>query len=263
MSAGEGSVDLTVDGPIARMVLNRPAKLNALTFPMSRQLFEHVDRINQDREIRVVVLAAAGGRAFSAGSDITTLDEYGDNWAYRNRSAYRNDYVDAIKALRKPMIAEIDGVAYGGGLELACMADLRVATPTSRFAAAEIRQGWHAGSGQTQYLPRLLGYGNALLLLLTGEPIDGVEAHRMGLVQLLAPAEELQARTRRLAETIAANAPIAVQLTKHLVRNGMDLPLDTALAWENDVFAYTMLTKDAQEGRRAFAERRPPVFRGE
>jgi enoyl-CoA hydratase/carnithine racemase len=161
------------------------------------------------------------------------------------------------------MIAEIDGIAYGGGLEIACIADVRVATAESRFAAAEIKLGWHAGSGQTQYLPRLVGYGNALKLLLTGDPIDGAEAHRIGLVQDLVERDELRPTTLRLARVIASNAPIAVQSTKHMVRQGMSLPLESALAWENDLFTYLMTTRDAAEGRASFEEKRPPHFTGE
>jgi enoyl-CoA hydratase len=259
----DGTIDLVVDDRIARLVLNRPAKLNSITFDMSRQLFDHIDLINRDRDIRVVIMEGAGDRAFSAGSDLKTLDEYGTNWEMRNRAVFKNDYIDAIKELRKPMIAQVDGIAYGGGLELACIADIRLATPRSSFAAAEIKVGWHAGSGQTQYLPRMIGTGNALRLLLTGDPIDGTEAHRVGLVQFLCEPDELEAQTLQIARRIGDNAPIAVQLTKHLVRHGQDLPLDVALRWENDLFAYVMATADAQEGQLAFKERRPPVFKGE
>ena len=259
----EGTIDLEVDGAVGILSINRPGKLNTITHGMSRQLFDHLDRINDDDTLRVIIIASEGSRAFSAGSDVSALDQYGSNWRMRNRALHRNDYIDALRKCVKPMVAEIDGIAYGGGLEIACIADIRVATAESRFAAAEIKLGWHAGSGQTQYLPRLIGYGNALKLLLTGDPIDGTEAYRMGLVQELVAREELRSTTLRLARVIAANAPIAVQSTKHMVRQGMSLPLESALAWENDLFTYLMTTRDAAEGRASFEEKRPPNFVGE
>lgn len=258
----EGQITLERDEALAILTIRRPEKLNSITHAMSRQLFDHLDVINDDDGIRVLIIASEGERAFSAGSDVATLDEYGSLWRMRNRALHRNDYIDALRRCPKPMIAEIDGIAYGGGLEIACIADIRVATPESRFAAAEIKLGWHAGSGQTQYLPRLIGYGNALKMLLTGDPIDAGEAHRMGLVQDVVPREQLRATTLAMARSIASNAPIAVQLTKHIVRQGMTLPLESALAWENDLFTYVMSTEDAAEGQAAFKERRPPRFTG-
>ncbi len=261
MTDGEILIDVT--GHVASVVISRPEKLNSITHSMTAQLFEIVHRINTEDDIRVALLAGAGGRSFSVGSDITSLSEYGSNWQMRNRAVYRNDYIDALKACRKPLIAEIDGYALGGGLEIACIADIRVATHQSSFGASEIKLGWHAGSGQTQYLPRLMGYGNALRMLLTGDRISASDALRVGLVQEVVAREDLKSTTMALAQAIAQNAPIAVQLTRHLVRSGMDLPLETALAWENDLFAYVMTTRDAAEGQRAFAEKRKPEFRGE
>lgn len=259
----EGSITLDRDGSIGVLTIRRPEKLNSITHEMSQQLYEHLDLINDEDDIRVVVIASEGTKAFSAGSDVTTLDKYGSNWRMRNRALYRNDYIEALRSCLKPMIAEIDGIAYGGGLEIACIADIRIATPESRFAAAEIKLGWHAGSGQTQYLPRLIGNGNALRMLLTGDPVDGTEAYRMGLVQFLAERDALRSQTLSVARSIASNAPIAVQLTRHIVRQGMNLPLESALAWENDLFSYVMTTRDAAEGQAAFKERRTPRFEGQ
>jgi enoyl-CoA hydratase len=259
----EGQIDFEREGAIAILTIRRQEKLNSITQEMSRQLFDHLDVINDDDSIRVVIIASEGSRAFSAGSDVKSLDSYGSVWRMRNRALHRNDYIDALRKCVKPMIAEVDGFAFGGGLEIACVADIRVATPESSFAAAEIKLGWHAGSGQTQYLPRLIGYGNALQMLLTGDAIDGVAAHRMGLVQELVDRDEMRETTMRLARTIAQNAPIAVQLTRHIVRQGMSLPLESALAWENDLFTYVMTTGDAAEGQQAFKERRPPEFTGQ
>lgn len=250
------------DGHVLTITLNRPDKLNAMTVAMDRVMNELVYTINNDETVRAVVLTGAGGRAFSAGSDITDLHEYGSNWEYRNRFDKREDYARAVYLIRKPVVAAIDGYCIGGGLEMAAASDLRVATARSSFGAGEIRWGWHGGSGQTQLLTRLVGPGNASLLLLTGERIDGTQAHRWGLVQELLEPDQLMTRARELATKMAGLSPIAVQRTKYMVRVAQNVGLDAGLMVENDSFAYCMTTDDAAEGQRAFAEKRPPRFTG-
>ena len=206
----------------------------------------------------MAILTGVGDRAFSAGSDVTVLDDYGSNWQLRNRA----DYCVAIWNIRKPMIAAIRGYCIGGGLELALSCDIRVASETSKFGAGEIRLGWHGGAGNTQLLPRLVGYGKAMEMVLTGDVIDAAEARADGLVQRLVPDEQLEAAADALAARIAANAPIAAQLAKHLVRMSESTSVDVGLRWENDLFTYCFTTADAQEGIAAFKEKREPVFRG-
>lgn len=250
------------DGYVLTVTLNRPEKLNAMTVAMDRVMNELTYRINNDGDVRAVVLTGAGGRAFSAGSDITDLHEYGSNWEYRNRFDKREDYARAVYLIRKPIVAAIDGYCIGGGLEMAAASDLRLATARSSFGAGEIRWGWHGGSGQTQLLTHLVGPGNASKLLLTGERIDGAEAHRWGLVQELLEPEHLLERANELAHKMAGLSPIAVQRTKYMVRVAQNVGLDAGLMVENDSFAYCMTTEDAAEGQRAFAEKRPPQFKG-
>jgi enoyl-CoA hydratase/carnithine racemase len=175
----------------------------------------------------------------------------------------RADYCRALWNVRKPMIAAVRGYAIGGGLELALSCDLRLAAPSAKFGAGEIKLGWLGGAGNTQLLPRLVGAGNALQILLTGDMIDAAEAHRIGLVQQVVPDEALADRARALADRIAANAPIAAQLVKHLVRVAEGSSLDLGLAYENDLFTYCFTTKDSQEGIAAFKEKRAPEFTGE
>jgi enoyl-CoA hydratase/carnithine racemase len=146
---------------------------------------------------------------------------------------------------------------------MACASDIRLATAESSFGAGEIRWGWHGGSGQTQFLTRAIGPGHALRLLLTGDRIDGNEAYRIGLVQELLPRERLMERALELTRTIASRPPIAVQSAKNLVRVAQSSSVEIGLAYENDMFSYLMLTKDAAEGRRAFVEKREPEFKGE
>lgn len=262
MSVLPGTVRLERDGHVASLVIDRPTKRNSMTVDMDRQMNELSFQINNDADIRVVVLRGEGDRAFSAGSDINDLDEYGTNWEYRNRFDRRRDYARAVWQIRKPVVAAVLGYAYGGGLEMACASDIRIAAPDASFAAGEIRWGWHGGSGQTQYLTRLIGAGHAARILMTGEPISGEEAHRIGLVQELLPAEDVVPRAEALARHIAELAPIAIERTKYMIRMAENVPMEAALLAENDSFSYIMMTEDAVEGQRAFAEKRAPRFQG-
>lgn len=250
------------DGHVLTITLNRPEKLNAMTVAMDEQFNQFVYEINNDDDIRSVVLTGAPGRAFCAGSDLTDLDNYGTNWQYRNRFDARKDYARAVYLIRKPIVCAIDGYCIGGGLEMACASDIRLATARSSFGAGEIRWGWHGGSGQTQLLTHLLGPGQAARLLLTGDRIDGAEALRIGLVEQLVEPDQLQSAAHDLAATIASRPPIAVQRTKYMVRVAQNVPLDAGLLVENDSFAYCMTTEDAAEGQAAFAEKRDPQFKG-
>lgn len=258
----EEELRLERDGQVATITIDRPHKLNSMTVAMDRRMNEFVYELNNDDEIRAIVLTGAGGRAFSAGSDITDLDEYGTNWQYRNRTARHEDYALGVWRIRKPIVAAIDGYCIGGGLEMACASDVRLASPTSSFAAGEIKWGWHGGSGATQHLTRAIGPGHAAKLLLTGDRIDAEEAYRIGLVQELHPPEVVRERAHELATTIAARSPIATQSVKNLVRVAQSASVDIGLAYENDMFSYLMLTEDAAEGQRAFSEKREPHFRG-
>jgi enoyl-CoA hydratase len=247
---------------VATVTFNRPDKLNAMTVAMDRRFNALVYELNNDDDVRCIVLTGRGGRAFSAGSDLTDLHEYGTNWQYRNRMLRNEDYAIGVWNLRKPVVAAIEGYAIGGGLEMICAADIRIASPNSSFAAGEIKWGWHGGSGATQHLTRLVGAGHAMRLLLTGDRIDAEEAYRIGLVQELHPLGQVLARAQELATTIASRAPIAIQATKNLVRIAQSASIEVGMAYENDSFAYLMLTEDAAEGQRAFAEKREPRFRG-
>ncbi|MEZ4595810.1 MAG: enoyl-CoA hydratase/isomerase family protein [Chloroflexota bacterium] len=245
-------------GPIARITLRRPAKLNTVTAAMGRQLFAIAGEVNADDAIRVVIITGTGERAFSAGSDVKVLEDYGTNWQLRNRP----DYCHAIWSIRKPVIASIRGYCIGGGLEIALSSDIRVASETARFGAGEIKLGWHGGAGNTQLLPRLVGYGKAMEMVLSGDLVDAADARRDGLIQQVVADDRLEETVDGLAERIAANAPIALQLAKHLIRMSESTAVDVGLKWENDLFTYCFTTEDAAEGRRAFTEKRPPRFVG-
>ena len=252
------NIHFEVSSGVARIFLDRPAKLNTMTPEMGVELMSLVPRINGDDEVRVVILSGVGEKAFSAGSDVSVLDQYGTNWQLRNRL----DYARAIWTIRKPVISKIRGYCIGGGLEMALMSDLRYSDETAQFGAGEIKLGWHGGAGNTQLLPRVTGPGIALEMLLTGDLISAQEALRVGLVQRVYPASDLDAEVDGIAQRIAKSAPIAAELAKHLVRISQSTSLDVGLAYENDTFTYCFTTEDSAEGRDAFAEKRPPNFRG-
>ncbi|WP_426127732.1 enoyl-CoA hydratase/isomerase family protein [Pararhizobium sp. PWRC1-1] len=247
---------------IAFITLNRPAKHNAITAAMGGEIAKLARRIDTDASIKVLIIEGAGGRAFSAGSDVNALDDLGTPWDGRNRADYDRDYIAPLLGLRKPAIAAINGYCLGGGLEVAMCCDIRIATPNSSFGAPEVQRGWHAGSGNTSILPRLIGYGNAALWILTGDRFDAAEAYRVGLVQRIVDPDTLLSEARKIAARLALNPPIAVQSAKQIIKQSQGTSIAQGLAWENDGYTLCMMTEDAREGMAAFSEKRDPVFRG-
>lgn len=258
MVNADGDVRFEIAGPVATLTLDRPAKLNAVTPGMTEAIRSHADRINAGREIRVVVLTGAGQKAFCAGSDVSELDAYDSAWEFRGRP----DYCDSVRAIRKPVVAAVNGYAYGGGLELAMSADIRLASANAMFAAPEIKLGWIGGGGMSAFLTHSAGPSNAALMLLTGDPVDAATALAWGLVsQVLEPGALLPA-AQELAGRIAQRPPIAAQTAKLNLRAAHAMPLENAIAYERDLQTVCFATEDAAEGRAAFAQKRPPQFRG-
>lgn len=247
-----------IAGPVATLVLNRPGKLNAVTPQMTDAVRECADRINADSEVRVVVLAGAGEKAFCAGSDISELDAYDTAWEFRGRP----DYCDAVRAIRKPVIAAVNGYAYGGGLELAMSADIRLASRNAMFAAPEIKLGWIGGGGVSAFLALSAGPSNAALMLYTGDPVDAATALSWGLVSQLYELGDLLPAARELAGRIAQRPPIAAQTAKLNLRAAYAMPLENAIQYERDLQTICFATEDAAEGREAFTQKRPPRFHG-
>lgn len=229
----DGCVRFELDGHVAEIVLDRPAKHNALTPQMYRQIGACCAEANETAAAHVVIFRGAGERAFCAGSDIAALEGYEDFWAWRNRY----DYIPPMLALRKPAIAAIKGWALGGGLEIALACDLRVAARSAVFAAPEVQLGWNGAGGAAQHLTRLCGQGQAMRILLTGARFDADEAARIGMIEyLVEPGEEL-ARARALAAEIAGHAAHATQAVKAAVRGAMDLSLEQGLRNENELMS--------------------------
>lgn len=250
-------IAVEADGPVITVRVNRPDKLNAVTQEMSEELERIVGAINDDAQVRAVVYTGTG-RAFSAGSDIATLDQYATPWEFRNR----RDYCDALRELRKPVIAAINGYAFGGGLEASLTCDIRVAAETATFAAPEVKLGWIGGGGMSALLAASIGATNAALMLMTGEAIDAATALAWGLVSEVVPAGDLLERAQELAAVIASRPPIAVETAKANLRAAWNLPQEQAIVYEREMQAITFATDDAAEGRAAFAERRPGTFHG-
>jgi len=247
----------TVADHVATITLNRPAKLNALTPEMAAALIAAVNACNSSDAVRCVVITGTGEKAFSAGSDITTLDGYATPWDFRNR----DDYCDALRACRKPVVAAVNGYALGGGLETAMAADIRIASTNARFAAPEIKLGWIGGGGMAAGLTYSMGASNAALMLLTGDMIDADKALAWGLVSEVVAPDALLARAQEIAATIASRAPIAAETAKLNLRAAHTMPWEKAIEYERDLQAICFATDDAKEGRAAFAEKRAPVFR--
>ncbi|MDQ1512957.1 MAG: hypothetical protein QOC59_799 [Microbacteriaceae bacterium] len=249
-------ITLTVADSVATIVISRPEKLNAVTQEMADALVLTSEWCSRSDDVRAVVLTGAGDRSFSAGSDITSLDKYATPWDFRNRA----DYCDAIRSLSKPVIAAVNGYAFGGGLETALSCDIRIASSTATFAAPEVKLGWIGGGGMSTFLARSVGPSNAALMLMTGDPIDAARALQWGLVSEVTPPGELLVRAHELAATIASRPPIAVETAKANLHAAANLPEEQAIKYERDLQTICFATEDAQEGRRAFAERRPAVY---
>lgn len=246
-----------IDGAVATITLNRPQKLNAVTPEMADAIVAAVATCNDSDTIRVVIVTGAGERSFCAGSDIRELDTYETPWQFRNRP----DYCDAIRSLLKPTIAAVNGYAFGGGLETAMSCDIRIASENAQFAAPEIKLGWIGGGGMASFLAHSAGASNAALMLMTGDPIPSDKALAWGLVSEVVPQADLLARARAIADVIASRAPIAAETAKANLKAAYSMPIDKAIEYERDLQTICFATEDAQEGRAAFKEKRPPVFK--
>lgn len=246
-----------VDGHVATITLNRPQKLNAVTPEMAEAIVAAVKECNDSSTIRCVIVTGAGEKSFCAGSDIRELDRYETPWQFRNRP----DYCDAIRALLKPSIAAVNGYCFGGGLETAMSCDIRIASDNAQFAAPEIKLGWIGGGGMAMYLSHSSGMSNAALMIMTGDPIPADKALAWGLVSEIAPLDALLPRAHEIAATIASRAPIAAETAKINLAAAFALPPEKAIQYERDLQTICFATEDAAEGRAAFKEKRPPVFK--
>ncbi|HEY0078425.1 MAG TPA: enoyl-CoA hydratase-related protein [Pyrinomonadaceae bacterium] len=261
MSAEESFVILEEHDRVARVVLNRPEKRNALTRSMLERLEEIFRSLGERAELRAVILTGAGREAFSAGTDIAELEGLDEEGA--RRASERGQRVcEAIELCAVPVIAAINGAATGGGCELALASHLRVASADARFTLPETRLGMIPAYGGTQRLSRTVGEARALAVMLAGDGIKAEEALRLGLVNRVVAPEEALAEAERLAAEISNLAPLAIRACLHAVTRGTRLPLEDGLALEARLFSSLFSTADVREGTRAFLEKREPRFKG-
>ncbi len=256
MTAVDGDIRLEIDAGTAELVIDRPAKHNAITPAMTSKLTALVREVEANDEVRAVLLRGAGERAFCSGSDLNSLAGYPSAWHFRNRVEYSH----VVRAIRKPVVAALQGWTLGGGAELALAADLRIAADTTRFGFPEVQRGWVGGGGASQVLPRLIGQGQALRLLMLGEPIDAAEALRLGLCEEVVPQANLLDRAREVAHKLASFSPVAVQSVKAAIRMSMEAPLAAGLVYENEMNVLCFSAGDHLEGIRAFTEKRSAQF---
>jgi E-phenylitaconyl-CoA hydratase len=246
------ALDISIEDKVALVTLNRPEKRNAINDEMRTELTDAFARFDADPLLRVAVLTGAGS-AFCAGGDLNSSGTPGPD---------RPRIVEPLDQFAKPLIAAINGLAYGGGLELALACDLRIASSTARFALPEVRIGSLPGSGGTQRLPAVVGATLAAQMILTGEPIDAQHALAAGLVSQLCEPDQLLATALAHARTIARNAPLAVIAAKKALRVAAGMHDAEKLDLERNLFNALASTEDRNEGRRAFREKRQPIFKG-
>ncbi|HJP58235.1 MAG TPA: enoyl-CoA hydratase-related protein [Gemmatimonadales bacterium] len=247
-------------GAVEILTLNRPDKRNALNTALRTALIAALDELAGDVGVRVIVLTGAGDRAFVAGADVTEFT--GRDVAAQAASMQARRVYDVVAASERPLVAAINGACLGGGLELALACDIRIASTTARFGQPEVNLGLIPGGGATQRLPRVVGLGAALRLILTGEPVDAAEALRMGLVEEVTEPEDCLERAIAVAERIARNSPVAVAAARRATRAALGLPLAAGLDLERAAFLAAFAAEDRAEGIAAFLEKRQPVFPG-
>jgi len=248
-------------GPIAYVTVNRPKVLNALNTSTWADLQTAFEDAKADASVLGVILTGAGDKAFIAGADISELAHV-EAYDAEESSRFGQGVLDLIENLGKPVIAAINGFALGGGCETAMACTMRIAAEHARFGQPEVKLGLLPGGGGTQRLPRLVGKGRALQLILTGETISAHEAYRIGLVNEVVSAAGLISRAETILKQIAVNAPIAVKFSLEAANKGLETSQSEGLALEASYFGICAATEDKKEGTSAFLEKRAPKFHG-
>lgn len=249
------------NGPIAKVTLNRPKVLNALNKAVFSELKAGFEDARDDSNVRGVILTGSGDKAFAAGADIAEMANY---TAFEAEEATRHaqGVTELIENLGKPVIAAVNGFALGGGCELAMACTIRIASENAKFGQPEVKIGIMPGAGGTQRLPRLIGKGRALQLILSGETIDVQEAYRIGLVNEVVPVDYLLVRAEAILDQINLNAPLSVKFSIDAVNRGLDTGVSEGLLIEASLFGICAGSEDKKEGTSAFLAKRAPQFQG-
>lgn len=247
------------EGRVTVVTLNRPHVLNAMNTAMGLRLAEILDEVAERREVRVAILTGAGERAFCTGGDLKErMGMTPEQWTHQHRIFEHASY--RLRQFRKPIFAAVNGIAVGGGCEMAMSTDFIVAAEHARFGQPEVTRGIMPGAGGTQFLPRFLPRGLALQLLMTGELLTAQEAHRWGMVNRVCPGGDLMSIAVEVADRIAANSPAAVQQAKRAAKMGVEQPIEQAIKIELECYQRMVDHPDRYEGVVAFNERRTPRF---
>jgi len=251
-----------IDGAIAKLTINRPDKRNAIDNATVEEIDQVLAQVEKDSEIRVLILTGAGDKAFVAGADIHELNKR-DTLLGRSETRRRQEVYTRIEQLEIPSIAAINGWALGTGLELAMACTIRVASTTARLGQPEVKLGITPGAGGTQRLPKLVGMGRAMEMILTGDPVSAEQALAMGLVNRIVEPEQLLDEAENLAKTLAARPRLALQYAKEAVLRSGEGSLAEGLAHESYLHALSCGTQDKKEGVASFLEKRDPKFTGQ
>jgi enoyl-CoA hydratase/carnithine racemase len=247
---------------VAVISLNRPAAMNAINVQMRTELRTALSALRRDSAIGSVVLTGGGDKAFSAGMDLREFAQLNAQMPVAEMKRFRWEEGEGIASFDKPILAAVNGLAIGGGVELALLCDMVLASDKASFAFGEIKRGLMPGNGGTQRLSRRIGVPRALDMILTGRTVDAQEALTLGLVEYVLPPEALLPRALALAAQMAANAPVAVRTAKAAVRRGAEMSLEDGLRLEQDLASFLYTTDDAKEGPQAFLEKREPQWQG-
>ncbi len=246
---------------VATITINRPQVMNALNTHLARELHDALADSEADAGIRVILITGAGDKAFSAGADVGELQDL-TPVAARDFSLTAQSLTHRLERLPKPVIARIDGLCLGAGLELAMSCDLRIASDKALFGQPETNLGIMPGMGGTQRLTRLIGKSKSMEMNMLGDNINAQEAYRLGLVNRIVPSEELDAAVGQVVKKLMAKSAVALGQIKKAVTNGSNMDLDRALFYEAECFGASLSTEDAREGMQAFLEKRKPQFKG-
>lgn len=250
-----------IDEHIAVVTLHRPEAANAMSLALLDELNKIIKQVNLDGKIRVVIITADGDKAFCAGADLKERKGMTENQVIE-AVTYIGHTINNVEAITVPVIAAINGVAFGGGLELTLACDIRIAAEDTRVGLTETSLAIIPGAGGTQRLPRLIGLGQAKRLIFTAKPITTKEALVISLVEQIVPRELLFQTALEMAQSIAENGPISVKLAKQAINNGIQLTLSEGIKLEHTYYQETIPTKDRLEGLQAFSEKRKPVYQG-
>jgi len=246
---------------ILTVTMNRPSVMNSFNFDLLKAMKQLFENVHFDSSIRVVIITGAGDRAFCAGADLKERAKLSENQVKEFIFTIRNLF-SFIENMGKPVIAAINGIALGGGTELALACDIRIAAETAMMGLTETRLAIIPGAGGTQRLPRLVGKGKAKELIFTGKRITAQEALSIGLLNTVCPTENLMDESLKMAQMICETGPIAIQQAKYAINHGLETDLNTGLAIESNAYWITIPTKDRLEGLNAFREKRKPIYKG-